>query len=63
MVAIAGEDFCVIASDTRFALAQRSIIIKGYVSKIAMDYSTFFQCTIVCYTIIFFITISPMYNH
>ena len=82
VVAIAGEDFCVIASDTRFALvrfsdslalarasglgnltrfalAQRSIIIKGYVSKIAMDYSTFFQCTTVCYIIIFFIATSP----
>ena len=62
VVAIAGEDFCVIASDTRFALAQRSIIIKGYVSKIAMDYSTFFQCTTVCYTIIFFIATSLKYE-
>ena len=59
VVAIAGEDFCVIASDTRFALVQRSIIIKGYVLKIAMDYSTFFQCTTVCYIIIFFIATSP----
>ena len=55
VVAIAGEDFCVIASDTRFAEINH---YKGYVSKIAIDYFTFFQCTTVCYTIIFFIATS-----